>query len=602
MVNQTPRILFWRSYNYLKLKYENRVNCVRFTTHKSGILKYFLYLFLYLYIYTGFFESLYAQNLQLEIKAEKQLSEDFIDSLQTTLIFKNYISLEKEVDSLLPKFERLGFIDSELKTIIRKNDSVYQAQFFLGNRWKVIKIYYSQEDFSINELELIASEVTATYFILAISQTEVALETLNRFKTEDGKSFAKLNLTNITKTDNKTLSAYLNLNGGSIRTIDNIVIKGYDQFPISYLRYYAGIKKGNTFNQKKVIEQNDLLNNLGFVNTVKPPEALFRKDSTSIYFYLKKRNNNLFDGILGFTTNEETQKLEFNGYLNLELNNNLNYGEQLLVNYKADGREQLNFRVRAIMPYLFTSPLGISVELKIFKRDSTFITTDQQVRVSYQVNPTSNFYIGYKTYESSDLMDAIIAGSAVKDYNSKYLLIGAAYTKLQARSFFPVKTFIGLDSEIGNRETSDSKEQQFRINGNISHIFNLNSRNSIYLENNTSVLSSETYLTNELFRFGGINSIRGFSENSIDASLFSVLNTEYRYLLGNTTYIHSIIDLAYFENQTLSLTEELYSFGLGLGLQTEAGIFKLNIANGVSTMQNFKFSNTKIHISLSSRF
>ena len=136
----------------------------------------------------------------------------------------------------------------------------------------------------------------------------------------------------------------------------------------------------------------------------------------------------------------------------------------------------------------------------------------------------------------------------------------------------------------------------------MSHIFNLNFKNSIYLGNSTSVLSSETYLTNELFRFGGINSIRGFSENSIDASLFSVLNTEYRYLLGRTTYLHSIIDLAYFENQTLNLKEELYSFGLGLGLQTEAGVFKLNIANGVSATQNFKFSNTKIHISLSSRF
>lgn len=565
-------------------------------------MKYFLYILLYLYIYTSFSESLRAQNLQLEIKAEKRLSEGIIDTLQPTLTFRNYNTLKNEIDSLLPKFERLGFIESELKNIVRKNDSVYLAEFYLGNRWKEIKIFYDDEDFSKDELELITSQVTNTYFILSIYQTEVALKILNRLKTEDGNSFAKLNLTNITKKDNKTLTANLNLYGGSVRTIDKIIIKGYDDFPKSHLTYYAGIKKGEIFNQKKVIEQNDLLNNLGFVKTIKPPEALFRKDSTSIYFYLEKRNNNLFDGILGFATNEETQNLEFNGYLNLELNNNLNYGEQLLVNYKADGREQLNFRVRAIMPYLFTSPFGISLELKIFKRDSTYTTTDQQVRVSYQVNPTSNAYIGYKTYESSNLLDDIIAGSTVEDYKSKYVLVGASYKKLQTRSFFPVKTFIGIDSEIGNRETSDSKEQQFRINGNISHIFNLNSRNSIYLNNNTSVLSSETYLTNELFRFGGINSIRGFGENSIDASLFSVLNSEYRYLLGSTIYIHSIIDLAYFQNQTLSLTEELYSFGLGLGLQTEAGVFKLNIANGVSTMQNFKFSNTKIHISLSSRF
>jgi hemolysin activation/secretion protein len=321
-----------------------------------------------------------------------------------------------------------------------------------------------------------------------------------------------------------------------------------------------------------------------------------------VYFYLEKRNNNLFDGILGFNTNEDTQKLEFNGYLNLELNNNLNFGEQLLINYKADGRDQQNFRVRTTLPFLFKSPFGVTAELKIFKQDSTFTTTDQQLRVNYQLLPSSSVYVGYKTYESSNLREQIVAGSTVQDYDSKYALVGASYHKLQPSNLFPQKSFFGVDAEIGRRETIDTSEEQFRVSSILSHIFNLNLKNSIYLNNATSILSSDTYLTNELFRFGGINSIRGFSENSIEASLFSVLNTEYRYLVGRTTYLHSIIDLGYFENQTLGLKEELYSFGLGLGLQTEAGLFKLNIANGVSGMQNFKFSNTKIHISLSSRF
>jgi len=565
-------------------------------------LKYFLYIFLYLNIYTHLSDTLSAQNLTLEIKSEKQLANELLDSINPTLTFKNYRALKTEVDSLLPKFQRLGFIESTLSNLSKKNDSSYTATFTLGNQWNKIRIYYNENQFNKDDLELVSETVTDNYFILPIFLAEQSLAYLNGIQTENGDSFARLQLSNIKKIDQNLLSAQLNTFTGAIRNIDQIVIKGYDKFPPSYLKHYAGIKKGKPFIQKKVIQQNDLLNNLGFVKTIKPPEALFRKDSTAIYFYLEKRNNNLFDGILGFATNEETQNLEFNGYLNLELNNNLNYGEQLLINYKADGREQQNFRVRTTLPYIFKTPFGITAELKIFKQDSTFATTDQQIRLNYQVNPTSSVYAGYKTYESSNLRDIIIAGTTVIDYDSKYLLTGANYQTLQSSNFFPLKTYIGLDSEIGTRTTIDSEEQQFRISAQLSHIFNLNTRNSIYLNNSTSVLSSDSYLTNELFRFGGINSIRGFSENSIDASLFSVLNTEYRYLMGRTTYLHSIIDLAYFENQTLELKEELYSFGLGLGLQTEAGVFRLNIANGVSTMQNFKFSNTKIHISLSSRF
>ena len=110
------------------------------------------------------------------------------------------------------------------------------------------------------------------------------------------------------------------------------------------------------------------------------------------------------------------------------------------------------------------------------------------------------------------------------------------------------------------------------------------------------------YLVNELFRFGGINSIRGFNENSIDASFYSVLNSEYRYQFNQDIYIHSIIDFAYFENQITALKQKLYSFGIGIGIQTSAGIIKFSIANGNAEHQDFNFSNTKIHISISSKF
>ena len=584
------------------MEYEKRLNSVRFTDPKRGILKHFLYLILYLNIYTIISEGLNAQNLTLKIEGEKEFPVGLLDSIQSKTNHANYKSLSSEIDSLLPSLQKRGYLDSQLISLTQKNDSTYLAQIQLGNRWKQIKIFYNQTQLSKNLLQTISKEVKDDHFILPLSKTEDALNYLNKQLTLNGSPFASLKLSKIQKKDNLTLTANISTQLGPQRTIDKIIVKGYEKFPVSFLKYYAGIRTGKNFDQEKIIQKNELLNNLGFATSLKPPEALFRTDSTTVYLYLEKRNNNLFDGILGFATNEETQKLEFNGYLNLELNNNLNFGEQLLINYKADGREQQNFRVKTLLPYLLKSPFGISAELKIFKRDSTFSTTDQQAQLHYQAGPNLSLSTGYKTYESSNLLDEVLAGSTVVDYNSKYLLIGATYQKPQTQQFSPKKTWIELNGEIGSRESDTGKQDQFRITGRLGHIFNLNLRNSIYLNSESSVLSSDDYLTNELFRFGGINSIRGFSENSIDASLFSVFNTEYRYLFSPSTYIHSIIDLAYFENNVLNLKEELYSFGFGFGLNTEAGIFKFNIANGISQDQQFKFSNTKIHISLSSRF
>lgn len=543
-----------------------------------------------------------AQNLHLSIEAEKPISGGLLDSLNTQFSFKNYLSLKREVDTFHFKLEQIGYIENELQSLQKKNDSSYVAIFFFGKKYNSIKVFYSKKDFDKKELLQITSEITDDYFILPFEEIESSLQKLNTLKTDKGNVFAKLRLEKIKKENNTSLSAHLILEGGPKRTIDGIVIKGYEKFPKSFLKYYAGIKTGIIFNQKKIVTKSELLNTLGFVSNIKPPEALFKKDSTTVYFYLKKQNNNLFDGILGFATDEETQKLKFNGYLNLELNNNLNFGEQFILNYKADGNDQQNFRVKANLPFLFRTPFGLGLELKIFKRDSTFVTTEQQVRITYQINTSSNSYIGYKSYDSSNLQDEIFAGPPIEDFNSKFLTLGISYSKKQNNTLFPIKSHIALDSEIGARELKNSKESQFRVSSIFSYIFNLNFKNSIYLQNTSSVLSSDTYLTNELFRFGGINSIRGFNENSIDASLYTVLNTEYRYQFNEGMYLHSIIDFAYFENQTLLLKQKLYSFGFGMGLNTKAGIFKFNIANGNSDDQDFSFSNTKIHLSLSSRF
>ena len=543
-----------------------------------------------------------AQNLHLSIEAEKPISDGLLDSLNTQFGFKDYLSLKREVDTFHFKLEQIGYIENELQSLQKKNDSSYVAIFFFGKKYNSIKVFYSKKDFDKKELLQITSEITDDYFILPFEEIESSLQKLNTLKTDKGNVFAKLRLEKIKKENNTSLSAHLILEGGPKRTIDGIVIKGYEKFPKSFLKYYAGIKTGIIFNQKKIVTKSELLNTLGFVSNIKPPEALFKKDSTTVYFYLKKQNNNLFDGILGFATDEETQKLKFNGYLNLELNNNLNFGEQFILNYKADGNDQQNFRVKANLPFLFRTPFGLGLELKIFKRDSTFVTTEQQVRITYQINTSSNSYIGYKSYDSSNLQDEIFAGPPIEDFNSKFLTLGISYSKKQNNTLFPIKSHIALDSEIGTRELKNSKESQFRVSSIFSYIFNLNFKNSIYLQNTSSVLSSDTYLTNELFRFGGINSIRGFNENSIDASLYTVLNTEYRYQFNEGMYLHSIIDFAYFENQTLLLKQKLYSFGFGMGLNTKAGIFKFNIANGNSDDQDFSFSNTKIHLSLSSRF
>ena len=579
-----------------------RLPNVKFKPVNRSFLRHFRPLFLYLIIYTALTGTATGQNLRLEIDSQQAVSKSLADSLGLPVEANDTRTLQQTVDSVRIRLRRWGYLQSDVGDLYKNNDSVFTLSVIPGPRYKVLKVRYNPSSFDQAELRRISRSVESDHFYLRFPDTENALSRLSELKAKYGKPFARIRLSEFRHPGIDTLEATLNISEGQRRLIDSLVVRGYDKFPASFIKYYAGIRTGQPFDRQRINRKNDVLDGLGFAGSLKPPEVLFEADKTTLFLYLQKQNNNLFDGILGFTTDEESGDLRLNGYLNLELNNNLNYGEQLLINYKADGREQQNFRVRTQLPYLFGTPVGAELELRIFKRDSTFSTTDQSARLTYQISPMLSGYAGYKGVQSSNLQNDLLAGAAVEDYSGSFVQAGLRLAIPKNDLLWPLTTFAELASEFGNRERSTRTDDQTRISLEAYQLFRLNYNNAIFVRNLTSALFSDSYLTNELFRFGGIINLRGFDENSIDATLFSVLNTEYRYRFNEGFYAHSIIDLAYFENEINQQNEQLYSFGFGFGFLTKAGVLRLNVANGNSSGQNFRFSNTKIHISLTSKF
>lgn len=543
-----------------------------------------------------------AQNLNLIIKGKDSLETTIIDSLDYKKNFTDFKSLKNEIELLHLKLQKSGFIENELISTEKKNGSTYLAKFSLNKKYHTIYIYYQNEMLSKEVLESISNKVTDEYFVTTISKSEFVLNYLNTKIIEDGQPFASLKLINLKKKDGNNIQAELIITNDKKRTINNIIVKGYENFPKSYIKHYLKIKKKDAFNLNYIKEKTEALNSLPFASQRKPPEILFTKDSTSVYLYLEKTKSNNFDGFLGFGTNETTNKIEFNGYLNLNLINNLNYGESFNLVYKSDENEQKTFDVNFNLPYVFGSAIGTELALNIFKKDSTFTTVNQSANLFYQINAKQKIAIGIEGVQSNNLLDDNLT-ETIQDYNSVFYNLGYEYIKDQHYNLlFPINFVFDFKIGFGSRSFGSTTEKQILFNFNTFKIFNLNTKNSFYLRLNGAGINSDSFLTNELIRFGGIKSIRGFEENSLFASLFSVLNTEYRYQLNNNIYIHSIVDVAYFENDIAQVKEKLFAFGLGFGINTKAGLLKFNYANGKSENQKFKLSDSKIHLSLNAKF
>ncbi|OUR91470.1 hypothetical protein A9Q87_10525 [Flavobacteriales bacterium 34_180_T64] len=524
-----------------------------------------------------------------------------IDSLNYKKQFTDYASLSKEIKEFQKRLNHIGYLEHELLNVTKQNDSMYQAQFSLKELYHTIYIYHENK-IDANLINLISDTGENGYFEIPIDNLEDVLQLLNTEIANQGAPFSVLQLKNIQKVRNGILSAELGLSNANKRNIDNILIKGYEAFPKSFLKHYLKIRPNQNFNLSKIKDKTIKLNSLKFATQIKDPEVLFTKDSTILYIYVEKAMSNTFDGFIGFGTNSETNKIEFDGYLNLNLTNNLNFGEVFTLYYKSDENEQKTFEINTKLPYLFNSPLGVELQLNIFKKDSSFVSVSQMAKLAFQFDSKNEISVGLKSTNSNNLLEEE-ATVNVSDYKSNHYLISYRHQNFQNYDpLFPIGLYVDFTAGIGTRKVNTINESQSIFNIDAYKIFNLNLKNSIYAKIKGGLLLSDTYLENEMLRFGGINSLRGFEENSLTADLFGVLNTEYRYRINNSLYVHSIFDAGYFENKISNLKGKLFGFGFGFGLRTKAGLFRFNYSSGKTKNQPFKFSDSKIHLSLTSKF
>ena len=537
-----------------------------------------------------------GQNLQLNIINAKSQKDSIIRNEKFTEI----TALQKALTQYKDSLKQAGYFDIKFGELKAKNDTIYNITADFGPQNADIHINFSDsylEEY-LTQLELAYKDNS---FTISSKEVESLFYRFTKLEAQNGQPLTSFQLKNIIRQNNH-LIADLVINREKKRSLDNIVIRGYEKFPNSYLENYAHIKKGEVYNEEKILAKTELLNNLPFVNQARSAEVLFTKDSTSLYLYLDKAGANNFDGLLGFRSDEETGRLRLDGYLNLQLINNLNYGERLDLQFKSDGNDQQALNIDLELPFLFRSPIGADFNLNLFRKDTTYSNIRQQLALFYQLNYKMRFTAG-ALYETSDILtQQEMVNTDIGDYKKTFISGGLSILQRSVIKFLPTLYQFKINAGIGHRNTNSGKSDQLLIEALSEYTFSITERFKIYTANTTKSLSSDTYFTNELFRFGGINSIRGFKENSINAHFYTAIRTEFAYIPNPSLYLHTIFDVAYFENKILQQEDLIYSLGLGTGLSTGAGILNINLANGIQKNNSFKFSNSILHISIISSF
>ncbi len=546
------------------------------------------------------FSISFSQNLTLEIYSNIGQENDIISGINYNKNFDTFEELKNEVDNTIKNLQKTGFLKASINQIQQIKNNEYLAEISLKNKIKYIYVL-GLDSIPLKGYEnykIIDGKKTVK---LSIENIQDFFKKLNQYTSKNGFPFNSAKFVNIKSFELNNLQAEIQINYEKPREIDKIVIKGYEKFPKSYLKHLTKYKIGKKFDMEQVQQSSKLLNQLVFIKQTKNPEILFTADSTSIYLYIEKLKKNSFDGFIGFSNDESENNIQLQGYLDFELVNNFNFGEKIEFLYKSEKNTDRILETNIDLPYIFKSPIGINLGLKLTKKDSSFVSNEQFANFFYKNSNNHKFSLGLRSINSDEQLET--PNNNFQDFKTVFKDFQYEFIEFNLESLlFPVKQSYLFKISQGNRISDNQENKQVYANMDFVKIFDFGFKNSLYINFKSEILESDTYLSNELSRFGGAKSIRGFDENSLFSNKYFLLITEYRYELSNTIYINSIFDIGNYENKLINVYSNIYGVGIGVGLLTKGGLFSINYAAGSDWEDKIDTKNARIHINFRSFF
>ena len=445
-------------------------------------------------------------------------------------------------------------------------------------------------------------------------------EKLITYYENNGYPFASVKLDSIVISDG-SISAQLKLTKNSEIKIDSVVINGTAQIASVYIYNYLGIKPGSLYNESQLKKVNTRIAELPFVRATKPASVTFTNKFNKLILNLEKKRASQFDGIIGILPDNVTGKILFTGDVRLKLQNGLGRGELIDLNWRRLQTQTQDLKARLVYPFILRTPFGLDYNFKLYKKDTTFIDVNQNIGVQYLLIGGNYIKVFYNNKTSTLLstkgLENLTTLPVNADVSTNMYGLGLKYEKLDYR-LNPRKGFsILMNASAGTKKIKRNTKlnpviyDKIRLTSALytgdfegSVFLPIADRSTVKIGAQAGFIYGETTFQNELFRIGGLKTLRGFDEESINTSTFSIFTLEYRFILEQNSYLYAFGDIAPYENNNSKqyVQDTPYGFGAGISFETKAGIFSINYALGKQFSNPIELKSGKIHFGIVNYF
>jgi outer membrane protein assembly factor BamA len=551
----------------------------------------------------------------------------FISSLKLQRSFPNMQQCSSYVNRLPGVLNSKGFANASIDTIRFDSTSAY-GELYIGAIQNNTIVYVDSSDTRLISQLGYSRKLSRPVNAAALQKLE---ENILDHLEDNGYPFAAVSL-DVQRLESDTIFGKLVIDEGPLYKIDSIRNQGNASISDGYLQQYLGIHNGSIYRKQRLEVVTPKLRELPFLKETQPWNLTLLGTGSILNLYLEPKKSsevNVLIGLLPANQQLKGGKMLITGDANINLKNALGNGETIGLNWQQIQVKSPRLNIFFQQPYIFRSPFGLNFNFDLFKKDSSFVNVGILLGASYAVSSSQGGSVfmqrlttnllsvdtfrvktSRKLPSEADISSVNLGVTydwVTTDYRfnprrgNEWSITASAGTRNIRKNNAIIKLRDQQDPEFDYNRLYDTfalKSYQFRVKMKAARYFPLTRLSTVKASLSGGWFQSPAIFRNELFQIGGYKLLRGFDEESIFASAYAVFTTEYRYLIGQNSFLAAFTDYGIADNNSVVAKSQNSFFGAGVAMafETKAGIFNITYAAGKRDDQKFNLRQSKIHL------
>ncbi|RNC85222.1 MAG: hypothetical protein ED557_00130 [Balneola sp.] len=458
---------------------------------------------------------------------------------------------------------------------------------------------------------MVQSEVNSKYRLEGFGSysdtklEEIAGQVLSDFE-DEGYAFASLEIEHIDQQTGKcTLDIHLKVNAGQKYYTSEILFLG------NRLNNQAYLKKISSFRDSLLITPDYLkgiqerLLGTELFEQVFYPEIVIDSSSTVLLISVQERSLNQFDGLLGYVPDQNGDG-QIVGNFELSLWNVLSQGNGIDLNYQRLRPETTRLNIGVEQHWIDQIPIGLGFNFNFYQNDTTYQTRDLRLSSFYQVSNRMRLTGAIGQISSTSSSSAIT--NLEPDGKKQYAELGFRYSTLDNPDV-PTqgnRLELSLGTSAKDIESDSSRViAQRYVYSSFSQFIPVSRKGVVVVSTQGFFLNANTITENDLYRFGGASSFRGYEEEQFTASTLVWGELEYRFLINRSSYLFGFGAYGGYHRPRLfseidnSFKTTDYLSSLGFGISYKVAVGRLTFTYAISPEETI--GNGKVHVGINTK-